>query len=284
MEFFALLAMAANVSGWVVVAPVANMYSHPSSDSSLVSQAIIGTNVVQLEEESAWARIRTPDEYAGWTPLSSVRRRDAGPYGASGPVVEVRSLFANLYRETDITQHPPLLTAPFESRLEVVSEPEENERRWIKIRLPDDREAWIQRGDVTTRQQPVTIEETIDLAKRFIGLPYLWGGTSSFGFDCSGFTQMLGRRRGIVIPRDSGPQSRWDGVEPVKRDELMPGDLLYFGNSPDQITHTGMYIGRGEFIHATAYQRPAVQISRLDEPHWADLLVACRRVKTGAVR
>lgn len=281
MGFVCFLSMAASLSGWVVADPVANMYSRPSVEADLVSQAILGTNVQAVEEQPGWLHIRTPDDYAGWTSLTSLRQRDAGDYGASGTVVEVRSLFANLYRDDDVTKRAPLLAAPFESRLEVIAEPEDNGRRWIKVRLPDSREAWVQRGDVSTRPQPVTIGETIGLAKRFIGLPYLWGGASSLGFDCSGFTQMLARRRGIAMPRDAGPQARWDGVQPVKREELEPGDLLYFGSSAEKITHTGMYIGNGEFIHATAYLQPVVQISRLDDPHWAELLVACRRLKPG---
>jgi len=90
---------------------------------------------------------------------------------------------------------------------------------------------------------------------------------------------MLCRRQGFQIPRDAGPQARWDGLTAVKRRELEPGDLLYFGESEEKITHTGLYIGGGEFIHATAYRKPAIQISELDEPHWSELLVACRRLK-----
>jgi cell wall-associated NlpC family hydrolase len=90
---------------------------------------------------------------------------------------------------------------------------------------------------------------------------------------------MLCRRRGILRPRDAGPQSRWDGLAAVKREELLPGDLLFFGPNPEKVTHTGYYLGAGQFIHATAHQSPRVQISRLDEPHWTRLLVACRRPK-----
>ncbi|MCW5980364.1 MAG: C40 family peptidase [Bryobacteraceae bacterium] len=274
------LLMGASLSGWVVSDPVAGMYSRPSLDADLVSQAILGTNVQAVEQEPGWVRIRTPDDYLGWTPLSSLRPRESGPYADTGRVVQVRTLFANLYREPDVTRRAPLLAAPFESRLEVVAEPEDDGRRWLQVRLPDGREVWIQRGDVATRSQPVTIDETIAIARRFLGLPYLWGGASSFGYDCSGFTQMLARRRGVVMPRDSGPQARWDGVEPVERDRLQPGDLLFFGKAADKINHTGMYIGNGEFIHATTHLQPVVQISRLDDPHWAELLVACRRLKT----
>jgi len=191
----------------------------------------------------------------------------------------VEALFAHLYREPSVTTHQPLLTAPFETRLEVVAEPETENRRWVQVRLPDDRPAWVQRGDVTFDAKPLSAAETIALARRFLGLPYTWGGTSSYGYDCSGFTQMLCRRQGKLMPRDAGPQADWTGARPIAKDELQPGDLLYFGPSEKKITHTGMYIGGGEFIHATTHERPVVQISRLDEPHWRKLLVAQRRLK-----
>jgi len=93
---------------------------------------------------------------------------------------------------------------------------------------------------------------------------------------------MLGRRRGVLMPRDSLPQSRWEGSEPVAPQDLRPGDLLYFGDSPEKVNHTGMYIGGGEFIHATSQGRPMVQISRLDEAPWNERLVGCRRLKTAS--
>jgi cell wall-associated NlpC family hydrolase len=188
----------------------------------------------------------------------------------------VSSLFAHVYRDADVTRHQPLVTVPFETRLEVAAEPAGNDR-WLEVRLPDDRSGWVQRGDVAFDAKPLSIDETIALAKRFLGLPYTWGGTSSFGYDCSGFMQMLCRRRGILMPRDAGPQARWSGVVLVERTALRPGDLLYFGRSAEKITHTGMYIGDGRLIHATTHQHPVVQISDLAEAHWTELLVACRR-------
>jgi cell wall-associated NlpC family hydrolase len=90
---------------------------------------------------------------------------------------------------------------------------------------------------------------------------------------------MLERRRGLSMPRDAQPQADWAGVVPVKREELQPGDLLYFGASDKRITHTGVYLGGGEFIDATTFQAPMVRIDDLTDPHWASLLVAMRRVK-----
>jgi len=272
---FAMLAAPPDTNA-VVIQPVANLYSKPAADVNVVSQTIYSTNVAVLEKQTGWAKIRTPDGYSGWVQSSALIF--AKPYATDGRVAQVESLFSAIYRETDITTHQPLLIVPFEARLEVIAGPIGDDDRWLQVRLPDDRTAWIQSGDVTFSVRKLSIPELIEWSKRFIGLPYIWGGTSTFGYDCSGFTQMLCRRRGYSLPRDSGPQAEWQGMQTVDRAELQPGDLLYFGESAKKITHTGMYLGNGEFIDATAYLKPIVQVSEL-EGHWAKLLVAARRIR-----
>jgi hypothetical protein len=277
MAGIAIMALfAAALPNAVVLSPVANMYSKPSEDADVVSQAIYGSNVGVVERQEGWAHIRTADDYTGWTPLSALL--PGKTYAAGGRVAEVESLFAHIYRERSVTAHAPLLTVPFESRLEVVAEPSD-EAGWLEVRLPDDRLGWVQTGDIAFDAKPLSIPEMIEFSKRFLGLPYTWGGTSSFGYDCSGFAQMLCRRRGILLPRDAQPQADWSGVTPVERSDLKPGDLLYFGGSAKKITHTGVYLGDGKFIDATTWQTPMVRIDDLNDAHWSRLLVAMRRVK-----
>ncbi|MFZ0860686.1 MAG: SH3 domain-containing C40 family peptidase [Candidatus Sulfotelmatobacter sp.] len=274
----------------IVVVPVANMHSGPSDQTDVVSQAIYGSNVILLTARGEWSRIQTADRYKGWVRSRHLRLIQSGKgYATAGVIVQVESLFANVYREPDITRHKPVLTIPFEARLEVI--PDENgtdakkgegkgsHEGWLQVRLPDKRSEWIQSGDVVSDPKPLSVPESIELAKRFMGIPYLWGGSSSFGFDCSGFTQMLVRARGIIMPRDADKQAAWTGVIAVQRKDLQPGDLLFFGSSPKDITHTGMYIGDGQFIHDTTNGHPVVQMSRLDDQPWTHLLVASRRVK-----
>ena len=265
----------------VVIVAVANMYSAPTEDIDVVSQAILGSKVEVLEEKPGWEKVRTADQYSGWIPLRDVRRLEPGEpgYATSGRVAQVSSLTANLYRETDVTLHRPLLTIPFETRLEVVSQGQGEDADWFQVRLPDQRTGWVQSGDVDLAPPKLSIEESIALGRRFLGLTYLWGGRSSFGYDCSGFTQMLVRSRGIVMPRDADLQAAWAGAVPVDRKRLRAGDLLFFGSAADHITHTGMFIGHGRFIHDTTYGHPGVQISRLGDQPWKRLLVAYRRIK-----
>ena len=265
----------------VVIVPVANMYSEPSEEVDVVSQAILGSTVEVLEEKANWQKVRTADQYVGWMlshDMRILRPGDVG-YATSSRVAQVSSLTANLYHETDVTQHRPVLTVPFETRLEVVTQGQEDDAGWVQIRLPDQRTAWMQAGDVDFAPRKLSIEESIALGRRFLGLTYTWGGRSSFGYDCSGFTQMLVRSRGIIMPRDADLQAAWSGAVPIDRKKLRPGDLLFFGSEPDHITHTGMFIGHGKFIHDTTYGHPGVQISRLNDQPWTHLLVACRRIK-----
>jgi len=305
--------MLAKNSTYVVMVPVANMFSGPSEQTDVVSQAIYGSNVILLTARGEWCRIQTADHYRGWVPSRHLRLIQSGAgYATAGEIVQVESLFANIYHEPDVTRHKPVVTIPFETRLVVIpDEPSKNESAkhepakdksakdkpakdkpskaakithdgWLQVRLPDMRSEWIQASDVVPDPKPLSIPESIELAKRFLGFPYLWGGSSSFGFDCSGFTQMLVRARGFNMPRDADKQAAWKGVVPVDRKDLQPGDLLFFGSSPRDITHTGMFIGDGQFIHDSTNGHPVVQISRLDDEPWTHFLVTSRRVKENA--
>lgn len=265
-------------AGHVVCKPVINMYSSASADGDVASQALYGTGVLVLEKQGDWMRIRTGDDYTGWVAATDIAALDR-EYAPAGKAVRVVELSANLYREPSVTKHAPLLNLPWEARLELLPGRVDESGRWVQVRLVDGRTAYVEQGNVSAELPLLSIDRTIQLARRFLGITYTWGGVSSYGYDCSGFTQMLVRQRGIIMPRDADVQARWSGVTPVERKDVKPGDLLFFGSSIEKITHTGMYIGNGEFIHDTTHEHPGVQISKLDDKPWTELLVAVRRVK-----
>jgi len=283
MAVAALPFWAKDPSAHVVLRPVVNLHSGPREDTDVVSQALLGARLVELERKEGWARIKGEDDYPGWIQLPAIRALDAAErYPASlepGKAVEVDALGANLYLEPDVTKHAPVMTAPFGVRLERVNGGKDTQR-WLEVKLPDRRIAWIQSGDVRTDLKPLTLQASLDLAKRFLGINYTWGGTSSFGFDCSGFTQTIIRSRGVIMPRDADIQAAWSGLAPVQeRSQLQPGDLLFFGENPAKVTHTGIFLGSGSFIHDTPRIRPCIQISELGDPYWSRLLVGMRRIK-----
>ncbi len=264
---------------YVVVKPVANMFRDASTGTDVVSQAVYASNVTLVEFKKHWVKIKTADSYTGWMQIVDLRKLTGQGYATQGAWVRVAEISANIYREPDVTAHAPVVTIPWESRLEVISGKVGESDRWIKVRLPDGTEGYVQNGDVSRDFALLNIEEMIAVARKFLGVTYTWGGTSSFGFDCSGFTQMLERQRGVVMPRDADLQANWSGAGEVQRADLQAGDLLFFGKDAKNITHTGMYIGNGEFIHDTTHEHPMVQISKLDDKPWTTLLVAARRVK-----
>jgi cell wall-associated NlpC family hydrolase len=263
---------------YVVARSVINIYHSASGDSDVVSQALYGSGVVSLEKKDDWIHIRTGDDYTGWVAAADVTAQQ-GDYAPAGKAVCVVQLSANIYREPSVTKHAPVLNLPWEARLEVLSTNVDKDGRWLQVKLVNGQTAYVEQGNVSANVPALTIDQTIQLARRFLGITYTWGGVSTYGYDCSGFTQMLVRQRGIIMPRDADVQANWSGVTPVERKDLQPGDLLFFGGSPAKITHTGMYIGNGEFIHDTTNTHPEVQISKLDDMPWTKLLVAARRVK-----
>jgi len=270
----------------VVINAVENMHSGSMSSSDVVSQAILGTNVTLLKKErnsdgEDWWQVETPDTYKGWIISAALSFIDSGepPYASSGSVFVVSALLANTYLEPGVTEHKPVKVAPISAVLEVVREKNE---RWIEINLPGNTRAWIQRGDGDIRQAPwswprISVEGMVALAKRFLGLPYTWGGTSPLGVDCSGFAQLVYKMGGIPILRDADIQYEGSGLVPVEAGQEMAGDLVFFGKS---IGHVGMMINAEEFINATVHETPCVRIDSLKDAYWQAIYQGARRPKS----
>ncbi|MGC8666598.1 MAG: C40 family peptidase [Chthonomonadales bacterium] len=117
-------------------------------------------------------------------------------------------------------------------------------------------------------------QAVIQEAYRFLGVPYKFGGTSPTGLDCSAFVQHCFKVLGIDLPRTAHEQALV-GV-PVSEDQLQAADRLYFAGRDGRITHTGIYIGNGYFIHASS-RNGAVAISRLSDPLYQRMFAGARR-------
>jgi cell wall-associated NlpC family hydrolase len=272
----------------VVINAVENMHSRSTPSSDVVSQALLGDNVRILKKErnadgEDWYQVETPDTYKGWVVSSALRFLKPGEkiYASSGKLFVVTALLANTYREPDVTKHKPAKVAPISSVLEVVGE---RDARWLEVNLPCGTKVWIQRGDGEVREAPMvwprtTPEDMVVLSKRFIGLPYFWGGTSPLGFDCSGFVQLVYKMGGIPILRDADVQFEGSGLAEVAAGKEAAGDLVFFGSAKNKIGHVGMMIDAEYFIDATTHETPTVRIDRLKDAYWQKIYQGARRPK-----
>ena len=259
---------------------VTNMHTTPDEMSEVDSQAIYATEVVILEKTTHWIKVRTPDLYSGWVLEAHIEKRKEY-YPSTPTIAKVKTLFAHVYWVNDTSPHPPMLTLCFESYVEVLSSSQELENRWIQVRLLDGQLGWMQKGDLSFDPKLLSLHEMLVLSRQFMGLPYTWGGASSFGFDCSGFVQMLYRQMGIILHRNSKDQVNTKGAFSVPISELLPGDLVFFGPTRDKINHVGLYLEEGNFIHTKANilsGSPVVQVSNLNSPTWPEEYICARRV------
>lgn len=249
--------------------PVTDMREGPSQDTKMDSQAMYAERVEIIEEKDDWAKVKTSDDYCAWLKKSTLYYSNVNfPENKDATIAIVNRNAAHLYHITG-TEYGPILTLPFESKLEVVDQLGDFNGRWIKVRLLNNSFAYIQRGDVILNPRLLSRNEIVSFSKQFLGLPYTYGGRSSFGYDCSGFVQMIYRQMGLSIPRNSSDQSQWEGFRDVDVKDLQEGDLIFFGRKTGKVGHVGMYLGENQFIHANVLEnKPYIIISDLNKAPW----------------
>jgi hypothetical protein len=242
----------------VVTKNVTNLYAEPNTDSEIVTQNLMGQTASVLERKDGWVYVEGWDTYPGW--IRSIHVRDTADgepaYASSGEVAVVAALFAEVYSEPD-KESTILTKATVSTELEVTDEL----LGWFELGLPDGRNGFIQITDVQVEMRaqedlPMQPEgcELVQTAKRLIGVPYFWGGVSPFGIDCSGFMQLIYKVHGAALLRDAHMQAADPRAYPVERDDLQPGDLIFFARriqeGDPRITHVGMSMGGDDFIHS----------------------------------
>jgi hypothetical protein len=219
-----------------------------------------------------------PDQYRGWIEGRHVRIYAPGEatYPSSPEVAEIASLMAFLYYVPSVSTRGPASRAPLGVQLQL----EEVDEDWCQVIVPSGANLWVARGDVEIRPAGYRHEWTgaealVATAKRFLGVPYHWGGCTAWGIDCSGFVQLVYRLHGVQLLRDANIQITQPELAHIEHKDLQAGDLIFFGET--RITHVGLCISDEAFIHATVHERPVVQISRLDDLHWVKLFQGGRR-------
>ena len=254
-------------SPWgLVTLSVINLRKHADHRSELVSQAILGTPVRVLKSDDSWVLVQTPDKYIAWTEKSSLvlmnsvemnswRQSERVIFTGNTGVIYDSPSFSSIVGD--------LVAGSVMERLGEVS-------AYTKVILPDGREGFVESKLVLDfqswkEQTNCSGEEVVGEAVTFLGLPYLWGGSSSKAVDCSGFVQSVFFMNGIILARDASLQEQHgiaidfsDGFSDLRR-----GDLLFFGSNDSEgshVSHVAIYMGDNEYIHSSG----RVMINSLD--------------------
>lgn len=248
----------------------------------LVTQALYGERVVVREIAGSWARVvvsgqpssQDPDGYPGWMPSAQLRAGEAPVTATSAVVIRPTT---PLRDAADPSR--PMLDLSYNTRLPVLAPGASD----VTVALPTGGRGLLAASDVDVvppGPRPTAAADLVAGARLFSGLPYLWAGTSSAGYDCSGFTLAVYGVRGIVLPRDADDQA---GIgTPVDRSRLQPGDLLFYSSTAERssITHVSMYVGDGMMIQAPATGR-TVETVPVDSPAYAPRFWGARRYLSG---
>lgn len=274
---------------------VANIRSFPKNTAEMATQALLGWELDILKKQSGYYLVRTPDRYISWLDVSAVSVKNAA---------EIKHWSSK--RLICIADYDHVYSVPDEETLRVSDLVMGNilhyageEGSYYKVAFPDGRVGYVkkqsmQNYDEWKQLSAPTAENILQVAKRMMGVPYLWGGTSIKGVDCSGFTKIAYFMNGLVIPRDASQQVLVGNEVNILNEghldtamalqNLQAGDLLFFaagkGRSLDaRITHVALYMGDGEFIHAAGKVRINSMLS--SAPNYDDFqtrtLVAARR-------
>lgn len=243
---------------------VVDIRRKPDHAAELVTQVIYGDSLQPLKRESDWWLVRMPDGYIGWIrswhlhpSTRDERRRFRGK--------AMHRVVANIVQVLEEANEEALPVSDAVTGTRLMAEPG-GRRGWRRVTLADGRGGFTLSKGIgkLPRRKTVSPEGLVATGMRFLGIPYLWGGTTPKGFDCSGLIQRIFGLHGVQIPRDADQQSRFGRLKSAgSHQELNTGDLLFFGKTGAAISHVAMYVADGLFLHAFGH----VRVGALDPRH-----------------
>lgn len=262
----------------VINLSVSNIRTNPDHPAELSTQSLLGTPIKVLKKgQWGYFLIQTPDGYISWLDddgFQLMNKEEWNEWKSSEKIIYLKE-FGWAYEKSDFnSQHISDLVAG--NLLKLVSE----EKGFYQVEFPDKRIAFVNKNESQKFSQWYQSlnpdgEKILQTAYRFMGVPYLWGGTSAKGMDCSGFTKTVYFLNGIILPRDASQQVHTGDLVDTKNgwENLQAGDLLFFGTKAngekkERITHVAIYIGDGDFIHASG--RVRINSFNKEKPYYSE--------------
>ena len=259
---------------------VINIRSEATHSAELGTQGLLGMSLKVLDKNGDFYQVQTPDNYISWVDKGGIVRltkTEFDAWNASKKVI-FTEIFGFIYKEKSIEKG--IIS---DISLGGIIQYMDEDAYFYTVKMPDNTVGFLKKNEgilyKNWLQTVIPSKENIELfAKKMEGFPYLWGGTSAKGMDCSGFTKMVYLMNGFIIPRDASQQINAGKIvdENLNFADLQKGDLLFFGkkateNSKQKVTHVGIWLGNNkqEFIHASGN----VHISSMDstQPHFDEL-------------
>lgn len=245
----------------IVTNSIANIRSEPNHAGELATQAILGTELKVYKNDDNFYLVQTPDAYISWVDdggITVMNENDFLAWKNSKKIIYTQ-IVGNVYE--DETFNTIISDIVLGAQLKLVA----MQKTSYLVQFPDGRIGYVKNTEARLYDEWITnltpSKELIETyARTFLGSPYLWGGTSSKGMDCSGFVKTVYLMNGFVTPRDASQQINAGKVvdENLKFEGLEKGDLMFFGKKAEgdkkqRVTHVGIWLGNGkqEYIHAS---------------------------------
>lgn len=227
------------VYGYTVASKL-NIRESTDTNSQIITKLPVNTCVEILAYDGAWYKIKTPGGIEGYASVAYISMNPVDSWTASDAPENEPTESSVTVADKTASSVPPVTTPPTDEELKLG-------------------------------------QDIVQSAYQYIGSPYVWAAAGPDSFDCSGFTMYIMSLHGILLPHQSGMQ--YNRGLSVPRDSLVPGDLVFFSsNKTSGVAHVGIYIGNGNFIHASSGSSMSVIISPLSANYYAQHYLGARRV------
>ncbi len=254
---------------WAIVKlSIASLRTSGKHAAEMATQAIMGTPVKVLEKSGDWYRVQTPDSYIAYVPGNSLEMVSETKLNNWK---KTKRYIVTVY-QSQLVEKPGSDATVSDLTLGNILEYKGKSGKWIKLSTPDGREGYVAEAEVkefsSWAKQGFNAALVEKTARRMMGSGYLWGGTSTKVTDCSGLAKVSYFANGIILQRDASQQAlTGKRIEAENWKSAKLGDLVFFGSKSGRVTHVGIYLRDGQYIHCSG----RVKINSVD-PEASDYL------------